>query len=130
MPPLLDEVDELDDEVLELLELDELDDEPLLDELDEELDELLDELLLELDDELDEDELDEEELDEEEDEDEPPPLGTEHSLTPPAMRPPKVASLQVKLPTMVLKKNLSARPKATLVEAATEQVLPSVQRVT
>lgn len=127
MPPLLDEVEELEDEVLELLELDELDDDELL------LDELLEELLLEdeLDDELEEDELDEEELDEDdEDDDEPPPLGTEHSLTPPAMRPPKVASLQVKLPTMVLKKNLSARPKATLVEAATEQVFPSVHRVT
>jgi hypothetical protein len=30
------------------------------------------------------------------------PLGTEHSLVPPATRPPKVASLQVKLPASVL----------------------------
>ena len=30
------------------------------------------------------------------------PEGTEHSFTPPAVRPPKVASLQTKLPTRTL----------------------------
>lgn len=84
-PELLDE--ELEDE-----ELDE--EEELLDELDDELDELLEEELL--------DELDEL------DEDEPLPIehwlpvGAEHSLTPPATRPPKVASLQVKVPERCL----------------------------
>ena len=110
-------------------ELDEDDEELLEDELDDELEDEL----LELDDELDELEEELDELDELEDEldEEPPPFdGTEHSFTPPAVRPPKVASLQTKLPTRVLKKNLSARPKATLVDAATEQVLPSEHRVT
>lgn len=100
----------------EELELDE--DEPEEDELDEEeLDELLDEELLE---------------EEEEEEDEPPPLGAEHSFTPPATRvpAPKVASLQTKLPLRVLKVNLSERPKATLVGTGTEQVLFSLQIVT
>lgn len=90
-----------EDELLpvpELLELDdELEDEELLDEEleeDEELDdeELDDELLELLLDELEELELLDELL-------EPGLLGTEHSLTPPATRPPKVASLQTKLPT-------------------------------
>ena len=84
---------ELEEELLELLDEDEelLDDELLDDELDE--DELLEEELLEL-----------LELLEDEDDDElpDPPEGTEHSLTPPAMRPPKVASLHTKLPTSVL----------------------------
>lgn len=67
----------------ELLELDEeLDDELELDELLE-----LEELLL-----LEELELDELELVE----------AIEHSFTPPAMRPPKVASAQAKLPLSVL----------------------------
>lgn len=111
-PPEDDEPDEL--ELLDELELEELED-------DEELDEELEE---ELEEELDEEELLEEEL--------PPPMGTEHSLTPPATRlpAPKVASLQTKLPLSVLKVNLSARPKATLVGALTEQVLFSVQMVT
>lgn len=67
---------------------------------DEELDEELDEEE-ELDDELEE-ELLLEELDEElllDDELEPEaPLGTEHSFTPPAMRPPKVDSLHMNGP--------------------------------
>src|SRR5690349_9064480 len=52
------------------------------------------------------------------------PLGIEHSLTPPATRvpAPKVASLQTKLPLRTLKVKRSARPKATLVLAATLQV--------
>jgi hypothetical protein len=55
--------------------------------------------------------------------------GTEHSFTPPEIRLPKVASEQVKLPDKTLKTNLSARPKATVVDAATEQVLPSLHKV-
>jgi hypothetical protein len=43
--------------------------------------------------------LDEERLDEEL---AAAPVGTEHSLLPPAMRPPKVASLHTKLPTNTL----------------------------
>lgn len=119
-PP--DELDELPpEEELEDEELDELLDEELLEELLEELEE--DELLLE--DELDEDEL--EELLEDE-----LPMGAEHSLTPPAtlLPAPKVASEQTKLPLNTLKVNLSARPNATLVLVATEQVLFSVQMVT
>ncbi|HEX5127255.1 MAG TPA: hypothetical protein VFW00_10990 [Rhodocyclaceae bacterium] len=82
---LLDEDELLDDE----LELDEeLDEELELLELDEEL---LDDELLEL---LDEDELEAE-----------PPVGIEHSLIPPAIRLPKVACSQVKLPLMTLKTN-------------------------
>lgn len=90
-PPLED--DELLEDELELL-LDE-DEELLLDDellvLDEEDDELL---------ELDEDEL----LLDEELELEPPPIGAEHSLTPPDTREPapKVASLQTKLPLNTL----------------------------
>ena len=68
-----DELLELDDEELELLEL--LEPAPLLEEL-EEL-ELLELPVL-------------------------PPEGTEHSFTPPAIRPPKVASLHTKLPTSTL----------------------------
>lgn len=68
-----DELLELDDEELELLEP-----EPLLEELEElELLELLELLVL-------------------------PPAGIEHSFTPPATRPPNVASLQTKLPTSTL----------------------------
>jgi hypothetical protein len=90
----------LEDEELEELEVELLDEEELL--------ELLDEVeLLELE-----------------------PLGIEHSLTPPAIRPPKVVALQTKLPLSTLKKNWSARPKATLVLAATEQVWFSLQMVT
>jgi hypothetical protein len=91
LPPLEElELLELEDELEELEE--ELEDE-LLEELEEdELDELLlDELL-----ELLEEELELEELD-----DAPPP-GPEHSFTPPAMRPPNVASEHTKLPTSVL----------------------------
>jgi hypothetical protein len=94
-----------------------------------------DELLLE-DEELEELELEELLEDELEllDELEPPPepLGIEHSLTPPATRvpAPKVASLQTKLPLRTLKVNRSARPKATLVLAATVHVLNSLQIVT
>jgi hypothetical protein len=116
LPPLevvvvLDEL-ELLLELLEVEELEELEVE-LLDDV--ELDELL----------LDEEELlDEVELLELE------PLGIEHSLTPPAIRPPKVVALQTKLPLSTLKKNWSARPKATLVLAATEQVWFSLQMVT
>ena len=80
----------------ELLELDE-------EELEEEL---LDEELELLDEELDEEdeELDDEELldDDEELEEEPEPEGAEHSFTPPATRPPKVASLHTKLPVRTL----------------------------
>jgi hypothetical protein len=137
LPLLVDELLE-EDELLED-ELDELLEDELL--LDEELEllelELLleDELLLELDEELLEDELDElledellldEELLLELDEEllDAPPPGAEHSLTPPATRvpAPKVASLQTKLPLRILKVNWSARPKATLVLAATVQV--------
>jgi hypothetical protein len=59
------------------------------------------------------------------------PEGTEHSLTPPATRvpAPNVASEQTKLPLKVLYVNLSERPKATLVLAATVQVLFSVHIV-
>jgi hypothetical protein len=128
------------DEELELLELEELV-EPVV-----ELDEL--ELLELEDDELELDEvepvveLDElEELEDEELEElvllelvEPPvpPLGIEHSFTPPATRvpAPKVASEQTKLPLKILNVKRSARPKATLVLAATVQVLFSVQMVT
>ena len=96
LPPLLVEEDELLP-VPELLELDdELEDEELLDEELEEDEELVDE---ELDDELLElllDELEELEL-------LPvPPEGTEHSLVPPAIRPPKVVALHTKLPISVL----------------------------
>jgi hypothetical protein len=119
MPP-----PEVEDELVEELEL-------LLVLLeDEELEELEVELLddVELDELLDEEELlellDEVELLELE------PLGIEHSLTPPAIRPPKVVALQTKLPLSTLKKNWSARPKATLVLAATEQVWFSLQMVT
>jgi len=111
MPPLEDE--ELDELLLELL------DEEL------ELDELLeDELEL-----LEEDEL---LLEEELELLEPLPLGIEHSFTPPATRvpAPKVASLQTKVPLRILKVNRSARPKATLVLAATVQVWFSLQIVT
>src|SRR5690242_244730 len=96
---------------------------------------VLDELEL-LDDELDE-ELLELLLDEElelllELEAVPEPLGIEHSFTPPATRvpAPKVASLQTKVPLRSLKVNRSARPKATLVLAATLQVWFSLQMVT
>lgn len=90
-PPELDEELEDEDE-LEELELlldddDEDDEEELLDE--DEEDELEDELDEELEDELDE------EL-------ELLLLLIEHSLTPPAMRPPKVASLHTKLPLSTL----------------------------
>ncbi len=59
------------------------------------------------------------------------PDGTEHSFTPPdtLVPAPKVASEHTKLPLSVLKVNRSARPKATLVDAATEQVLYSLQMV-
>jgi hypothetical protein len=137
LPLLVDEL--LEDELEELLEEELLLDEELA-EL-EELELLLeDELLLELDEELLEDELEELEellLDEElllelDEELLEPPLGAEHSLTPPGTRvpAPKVASLQTKLPLSILKVNWSARPKATLVLAATLQVLFSVQTVT
>ena len=69
------------------------DEELLLDE--ELLDELLEELL-ELDDELDE--LVDDELEEDELEEELVPEGMEHSFTPPVTRPPKVASVQGKVP--------------------------------
>ncbi|GAB2903073.1 hypothetical protein GCM10027046_35440 [Uliginosibacterium flavum] len=89
-PPLEDEDEDED----ELLELDELLDEDEPPELEEELDEeLLDDELL-----LDEEEL--EELDELEEVLLPVPF--EHSFTPPAVRPPKVASLHTKLPLSVL----------------------------
>jgi hypothetical protein len=68
--------------------------------------------------------------DEEPDDELPTVLGTEHSFMPPAVLPPKVASLQTKLPVSILKKNLSARPNATLVDVAAEQIFPSVQIVT
>ncbi len=58
------------------------------------------------------------------------PDGTEHSFTPPDTRAPNVASEQTKLPDINLNRNISARPNATLVAVATEQVLPSVQIVT
>jgi hypothetical protein len=89
---------------LELEELDELD-ELELDVLDEEL-----ELELELDDE---------------------PAGPEHSFTPPLtlLPAPNVASEHTKLPLKTRYVNLSARPNATFVFAATEQVLPSLQSV-
>jgi hypothetical protein len=122
---LLDELEEL--ELLELL-LEELEAELLLDEeLELEELELLEAELLELE-ELELDELDELELDELE----LAPTGIEHSFTPPATRvpAPKVASLQIKLPLKILKVNRSARPKATLVLAATVHVLFSVQIVT
>ncbi|MES2822330.1 MAG: hypothetical protein V4732_01925 [Pseudomonadota bacterium] len=57
------------------------------------------------------------------------PDGTEHSLTPPDTRPPNVASEHTKLPDNSLNRNTSARPNATLVAVATEQVLPSLQIV-
>ena len=59
------------------------------------------------------------------------PDGTEHSFTPPdtLLPAPKVASEHTKLPLNVLKVNRSARPKATLVDADTEQVLFSLQIV-
>lgn len=79
----------LDDELLELLE--ELLDDELLEELLDD-DELLELELLELLELLD------------------VPLGTEHSFTPPATSPPKVACEHTKLPVSTLKKNLSARP--------------------
>ncbi|GAB2901153.1 hypothetical protein GCM10027046_32720 [Uliginosibacterium flavum] len=79
--PPLDELDEpLELDELEELE-EELEDDELL-ELEDELEEELDELLLEL-----------EEL---------PSILIEHSFTPPAIRPPKVASLHTKLPLSVL----------------------------
>jgi hypothetical protein len=82
-----------------------------------ELDELeLDDVELELELEL--------ELDDE-------PAGPEHSFTPPLtlLPEPNVASEQTKLPLNTLYVNLSARPNATFVFAATEQVLPSLQSV-
>ena len=57
------------------------------------------------------------------------PDGTEHSFTPPGTRAPNVASEHTKLPDTTLNRKISARPKATLVAVATEQVLPSVQIV-
>ncbi len=57
------------------------------------------------------------------------PEGTEHSFTPPGTRGPNVASEHTKLPDISLNRNISARPNATLVVVATEQVLPSVQIV-
>ncbi len=59
------------------------------------------------------------------------PDGTEHSFTPPdtLLPAPNVASEQTKLPLNVLSVNRSARPKATLVEVETEQVLFSLQMV-
>ena len=96
------------------------------------LDEL--ELLLELlvDEELEELELLEDELELLDEDELLAPPGLEHSLTPPATRvpAPKVASLQTKLPLNTLKVNRSARPKATLVLAATVQVWFSLQMVT
>jgi len=91
------------------LELDELD----VDELDVELE-------LVLPPELDELEL---ELDE--------PDGAEHSFTPPLtlLPAPNVASEQTKLPLNTRYVNLSARPNATFVLAATLQVLFSEQMV-
>lgn len=90
---MLDELEELDDELLEEELLDDEDEPVPLELLDEEL--LEEDELLELDDEL-LDELDEEEL-------EPPELpGAEHSFTPPPIRPPKVASLQVNEPDSTL----------------------------
>jgi hypothetical protein len=81
-PEVLLELEELllEDEELELLDEDELE-EPAPEE------ELLDELLLEEELELP-----------------VPPLGVEHSLTPPATRvpAPKVASLQTKVPLSIL----------------------------
>jgi hypothetical protein len=84
---LLDErdVDCIDEDKLELRELELIDDEIEM-ELEREL-ELIEDR--ELDDELTE------LL-------EPGVTGREHSLTPPAMRPPKVASEQVKVPLRVL----------------------------
>ena len=68
-------------------------------------------------------ELDELELEE--------PDGAEHSFTPPLTRlpAPKVASEQTKLPLNTRYVNLSARPNATFVFAATLQVLFSEQIV-
>jgi len=92
------------------------------------------ELELELD-ELDVDELDVElelvlppELDELELEE---PDGAEHSFTPPLtlLPAPNVASEQTKLPLNTRYVNLSERPNATLVFAATLQVLFSEQIV-
>lgn len=83
------------EEELELL----LEDELLLEELldDEELDEEeLDVELLDVEEELVDEEL---ELDEEL---VVPPAGIEHSLTPPAMRPPKVVALHTKEPDSTL----------------------------
>ncbi len=57
------------------------------------------------------------------------PDGTEHSLTPPGVRAPKVASEQMKLPDSTLYWNTSARPNATFVAVATEQLFPSLQIV-
>ena len=73
-------------------ELEELLEDELLDELEELDEELLEEL----------DELDELEEDDEELLDEELPDLTEHSLVPPATRPPKVVSAQAKLPDSVL----------------------------
>lgn len=89
-----------------------------LDELD--VDELEVELELVLPPELDELELELEE-----------PDGPEHSFTPPLtlLPAPNVASEQTKLPLNTRYVNLSARPNATFVFAATEQVLPSLQSV-
>lgn len=111
MPPPPDEEDD-DEPVPPEDELEEELDEELDDVLDEELEELLDELPapdeLELDELLLEDELDElEEEDEDEDEDEDeedeaPPVGTEHSFTPPFTRVPKVAVPHTKLPVSCL----------------------------
>src|SRR5262245_27471650 len=58
-----------------------------------------------------------------------PSMGTEHSLAPPAMRPPKVSWLQTNVPFICLEKNLSARPKATQIGPATVRVLFSLQMV-
>jgi hypothetical protein len=103
---------ELDVVELELLLEDELE-ELVLDEelLEDELEELLEDELEELEELVPEVELDELELLLEElelllEEELPePPIGIEHSLTPPAIRPPKVVALQTKLPLSTLKKN-------------------------
>lgn len=109
--PPLELEDELDDDELEEELL--LDEELELDEEELEELELLDELLDELDEEL-----------------EPVAfIGTEHSFTPPPMRPPKVASLHMNCAFRDLYRNMPARPKATLLSADTEQALPSLQIV-
>lgn len=102
-------------------------DELLLELLEEDV--LDEEELEELDVELDEEELEEEELDDEL-ELLAPLAAREHSFTPPETLPPKVASLQTKLPDSTLKMNWLARPKATLVCGSVVQVLPSLQMVT